>query len=128
LVRKVLSDGGQALGELLNDLDAHLPAAGQERSLRLRARVAQIVATSAHDASLPFAVADDFLRALALVLMDWAWAQILATPGSHSVRWQAPALAFGRHVLPEFNMRLEIISGRCLEVQSQSHSPAKTPA
>jgi alkylation response protein AidB-like acyl-CoA dehydrogenase len=128
LVRKVLSDGGQALGELLDDLGASLPAAGQERSQQLRALVAQIVASSAHDASLPFAVADDFLRALALVLMDWAWTQILATPGSHSARWQAPALAFGRHVRPEFNMRLEIISGRCLEVQSQSHSPATTSA
>jgi hypothetical protein len=90
--------------------------------------VAQILDTSAHDASLPCAVADDFLRAFALVLMDWAWVQILATPGSQSARWQAPALAFARHVRPEFNMRLEIIKDRCLEVQSQSQHPAATPA
>jgi hypothetical protein len=121
-------NGLKPLGELLNDLDASLPAAEQERSQRLRALVAQIVAASAHDASLPYAVADDFLRALALVLMDWAWAQIVATPGSHSARWQAPALAFARHVRPEFNMRLEIIKDRCLEVQLSSQRPTATPA
>lgn len=128
LARKVLSDGGQALGELLAELEADLPPTGPARSQRLRALVAQIVTASAHDASLPYAVADDFLRALALVLMDWAWAQIAATPGSHTPRWQAPALAFGRHVRPEFNMRLEIITERCLEVQPQPHSPAAAPA
>ncbi len=125
LVRKVLSDGGQALDALLAELQADLPPAGQARCQRLRALVAQIVAASVHDASLSYAVADDFLRALALVLMDWAWAQIVATPGSHTPRWQAPALAFARHVRPEFNMRLEIISERCLEIQ---HPPATASA
>ena len=125
LVRKVLPDGGQALDALLAELQADMPPSGQARCQRLRALVAQIMATSVHDASLPCAVADDFLRALAMVLMDWAWALIVATPGSHTPRWQAPALAFARHVRPEFNMRLEIISERCLEVQ---HPPAKASA
>ena len=115
LVRKVLPDGGQALDALLNELLPGMSAAGQVRAQRLRALTAELAQASLHDPVLAPAVADDYLRALALVLMDWAWAQIQAAPGSQTARWQGPAQALSRHVLPEFNMRLEIITSRCRE-------------
>ena len=52
-------------------------------------------------------MADDFLRAGALVLLAGAWSQILAT--STAPRWSAPAQALRAWVLPELDMRLAII-------------------
>jgi hypothetical protein len=62
-------------------------------------------------------VADDYLRALALCLLNWAWLQIShATQrdarGTHGTRWAEPASAVHHWVLPEFAMRLHIITAR----------------
>jgi hypothetical protein len=115
LVRKVLADGGQGLATLLADLAAQLPVghAGHARIQRLHAITTTLVQAAPGDASLAFEVADDYLRAAALVLLDWAWARIDATPGADAPRWQDPRLALSRHVLPEFDMRLQIIETRC---------------
>ena len=113
LVRKVLADEGQALGALLDELESTMPAAGRGRIAQLRQASAELLAGRAHDAALPHAVADDYLRALALVLMEWAWAQIGAAPAGDAPRWQEPAQALRRHVLPEFGMRLQMIRDRC---------------
>jgi hypothetical protein len=69
------------------------------------------------DPQLLYWVADDYLRALALCLMSWAWAQINhATQGhasaAHGSRWTEPASALHHWVLPEFAMRLHIITAR----------------
>ena len=53
--------------------------------------------------------ADDYLRAVALVLLAWAWAQIEHTPGAEAPRWQGPLQALQQRVLPEFEMRLKMI-------------------
>jgi hypothetical protein len=113
LVRKVLADEGQALGALLDELELTMPAAGRGRIAQLRQASAELLAGRAHDAALPHAVADDYLRALALVLTEWAWAQIGAAPAADAPRWQEPAQALRRHVLPEFGMRLQMIRDRC---------------
>ena len=60
---------------------------------------------------------DDYLRAVALVLMDWAWLRIEAglddsLPQVHP-RWRAPAKALRDWVLPEFQMRSFIIVSQC---------------
>jgi hypothetical protein len=115
LVRKVLGDRGQALGDLLDVLTPSLGDAGRTRAERLREATSALVQASASDAALPYAVADDYLRAVALVLLDWGWSQILAAPAADKPRWQRPGLALRRHVLPEFDMRLEIIRQRCQE-------------
>ncbi|MEY4712257.1 MAG: Acyl-CoA dehydrogenase [Pseudomonadota bacterium] len=117
LVRKVLTDGGQGLSALLADLVAQLPPdhAGRDRIRRLDAITATLAQAAPADPTLPFEVADDYLRAVALVLLDWAWARIAATPGAQSPRWRAPRQALARHVLPEFDMRLQIIATRCAE-------------
>ena len=123
LVRKVLTDGGAGMNALLDGLQADLPQAAktatsaQARIQTLRAVTQQIVKAAPLDAALPYRVADDYLRAVALVLIEWAWLRIEAgiqadTPQATS-RWHAPARALRNWVLPEFQMRTFIIVSQC---------------
>jgi alkylation response protein AidB-like acyl-CoA dehydrogenase len=123
LVRKVLADAGQSLNALLDFVEADLPAKAPTRTASvarigtLRAITKQIVDAAPKDAQLPFRVADDYLRACALVLLDWAWLRIDAAvdsdPPNATQRWQAPAQALRQWVLPEFQMRTFIIVQQC---------------
>jgi hypothetical protein len=128
LVRKVLPDGGAAMNALLDRLQNSLPSdaksstAALARLQTLRAVTAQIVQTAPRDAALAYRVADDYLRAVALVLMDWAWLQIESgldsqTPNAEA-RWKKPAQALRSWVLPEFQMRTFIIVQQCATVAS----------
>ncbi|PIT82613.1 acyl-CoA dehydrogenase [Limnohabitans sp. 15K] len=123
LVRKVLADGGQSMNALLDTVAADLPQAAktrtatQERIQTLRTLTQQIVQVAPQDAALAYRVADDYLRAVALVLMDWAWLRIEAgvdadTPHADT-RWLAPANALRSWVMPEFQMRSAIIVQQC---------------
>ena len=123
LVRKVLADSGTGMNALLDTLASDLPkaakasTAAQARIQTLHAVTQQIVKASAQDAALPYRVADDYLRAVALVLMDWAWLRIEAgvddsTPNALA-RWTIPARALRSWVLPEFQMRSFIIVQQC---------------
>ena len=126
LVRKVLADGGQGLNALLDFVEADLPANAKTRTAAvarigtLRAITQQIVGAAPKDAQLPFRVADDYLRACALVLLDWAWLRIDAavdnTTPNAAARWQAPAQALRQWVQPEFQMRSYIIVQQCAAV------------
>ncbi len=123
LVRKVLADGGQGLNALLDFIEADIPGSAHSRTAALarigtlRAVTRQLVAAAPQDAQLPYRVADDYLRACALVLLDWAWLRIEAAVDSHTpdaaTRWQAPARALRQWVLPEFQMRTFIIVQQC---------------
>ena len=104
LVRKVLADGGQGLAALLASLPG-LPATGA----LAQATQALVIAAQA-DPALPYWVADDYLRAVALVLLEWAWGRISAA--STGPRWDEPAQAFRTWVLPELDMRLSILRQR----------------
>jgi len=104
LVRKVLADGGQGLLALLGTLPA-TPAA----SALAEATQALVIAAQA-DPALPYWVADDYLRAVALVLLEWAWGRI--STASTGPRWDEPAQAFRTWVLPELDMRLSILRQR----------------
>ena len=123
LVRKVLADGGTGMDALLDTIASDLPkeakasTAAAARIQTLRAVTEQIVKAAPQDAALAFRVADDYLRAVALVLMDWAWLRIEAgvddsTPNADT-RWKAPAKALRSWVLPEFQMRTFIIVQQC---------------
>ncbi len=126
LVRKVLADGGQGINALLDFVEADLPAQAATRTAAvarigtLRAVTKQIVDAAPRDAQLPYRVADDYLRACALVLMDWAWLRIDVAVDAHTphaaTRWQAPAKALRQWVLPEFQMRTYIIVQQCTSV------------
>ena len=107
LLRKVLPDGGAALGTLLDTLAAEgpLPAEVQARFEQLRQLTARLHQATGQRADLPYWVADDYLQALALALLGWAGARISATLPDG---W-APARALQSWVLPEFTLRLQII-------------------
>jgi hypothetical protein len=111
------------MNALLDTVAADLPqaaktlTAAQERIQTLRAVTQQIVQAAPKDAALAYRVADDYLRAVALVLMDWAWLRIeagvdAATPQADT-RWLAPANALRNWVMPEFQMRNAIIVQQC---------------
>ena len=118
LLRKTLSDGGAALLQLLADIGAEL--GDDPQALRVKAEIAGFSgflrerllprATSKDaPADLPHWLADDFLRAVAMLLMAWAWARIGATPGADAARWQTAQTGFWRWVWPEFQTRLAMM-------------------
>ncbi len=110
LVRKTLPDGAGALHALLAELadDTSDPRAREALArfdLFLRDALVPHAAGGAAPADRPYWLADDFLRALALLLMAWAWSRIAATPGG-----DASALAaFWRWVWPEFELRMNLM-------------------
>jgi hypothetical protein len=116
LVRKIMSDGGASLNQLLDDMKADIQHETSE-SQQLRKLTAQILTAAQKDPSLGHRVADDYLRAMALVLLQWAWHRIESqlTPDIPHVeeRWVSPSKAFRQWVLPEFAMRSHIIQTLC---------------
>ena len=115
LVRKVLPDGGAAmciwLASLIADLDPDQASGARVRSrlTALQVQTTQLVAAAAIDNTLAYWVADDYLRAVALVLLDWAWTQIELKAPPATPRWSMPAQALQRWLMPELPMRLAII-------------------
>jgi alkylation response protein AidB-like acyl-CoA dehydrogenase len=131
LLRKVLPDGGAGLGALLDELARGLEAGqpAQAATLRrfdaLRELTEQLTLAGAAQAELPYWVADDFLRAVALALLGWAWCRIERSAGSAQPRWQAPLRALQGWVLPEFDMRLQIMRA---QMASSTQPTATAPA
>ncbi len=113
LARKIVPDGAATLYALLDDIASDLDAAGRSRLEQFRTCTTAVVQTASHHATLPFQVADDYLRAFTLVLLDWAWqridAQLPADTLERAARWEAPAQALRTWVLPEGAMRVGII-------------------
>ncbi len=122
LVRKVLADGGQGLTALLTALPGAAPSPAASARRHALVEITQTLAIAAQsDPELPYWVADDYLRAVALVLLDWAWGRISAA--SHGERWSGPAQALTQWVLPEFDMRAAILRQRIaqsLEIKNKS--------
>ena len=120
LVRKVLADGGQGLATLLTTLPGAAPSAAASARRHALVEITQTLAIAAQsDPELPYWVADDYLRAVALVLLEWAWAQISAARPHRAEqstaatdRWTPPAQAFAQWVLPEFDLRTTILRQR----------------
>ena len=120
LVRKVLADGGQGLGALLGSLPGAAPSPAASARRHALVEITQTLAIAAQsDPELPYWVADDYLRAVALVLLEWAWAQIGAARPHRAEqstaatdRWTPPAQAFAQWVLPEFDLRTTILRQR----------------
>ena len=118
LVRKVLPDGANSLLTLLTELAEDLPeTANRATTAEALTRFASfcgtqlLEGTQAQGASpeLPYWLADDFLRAMALLLMAWAWTHIGATPGAEAARWRNAQDGFWRWVWPEFDMRMAMM-------------------
>ena len=121
LVRKLLPDGVAGMGKLLVELRDELEAArdtdadAQRRLAQLRYLTTSIAMAAHADPTLPYEVADDYLRVVMLTLMAWAWARIDVAAASQPdpARWSAPSAAFRRHLLPEFEMRLGMVKRAC---------------
>lgn len=115
LVRKVLPDQGRGLAQLLKSLHAELdPARPLDAELRAALAdfdtlTAEVIDAAQTDAQLPYAVADDYLQALALLLLGWAWSRIARTPGADAARWQQPFTALRTRVLPGLDLRLALV-------------------
>ena len=115
LVRKVLADGGQGLAALLAALPGKAPTAAASARRHALVEITQTLAIAAQtDPELPYWVDDDYLRVVALVLLEWAWGQIGAARDATAApdRWSAPAQAFAQWVLPEFDLRAGILRQR----------------
>jgi alkylation response protein AidB-like acyl-CoA dehydrogenase len=117
LMRKVLGDGGAALNAMLDELSAGLnanaPHEAQVLSLFKQLRDITQEATQVHtraDGSVTLSwIAGDYLRLATLALLAWSWTRIEAAQPTDAARWQAPATALRAWVLPEFEMRMNII-------------------
>lgn len=123
VVRKLLPDGGAAMASLLIELRDELDASRefdaevQRRFAQLRYLGTTIALAAQRDPALAHEVADDYLRVVALALLAWAWAHI-GNVAPQTPRWTAPAAAFRRFVLPEFEMRLGMVKRACEAVMS----------
>jgi len=117
--------------ELRDTLDASRDADAdvQRRLAQLRYLGTTIAMAAQANPVLPYEVADDYLRAVMLAMLAWAWARIDAAeaPEAKRVARAGPAAALRRWVLPEFDMRLAIVKRAC-EGVAMSHDAAKTPA
>lgn len=126
LVRKVLPDGGKAFFAWLASLraDLHPSQPSDLRTLEnlaaLETQTSQLIQAAAQNSTLAHWVADDYLRAVALALLDWAWAQIERKAPPADPRWSAPAQALQRWVMPELKMRLGIMEAAMAPVNSVS--------
>ncbi|MFN7123894.1 MAG: acyl-CoA dehydrogenase family protein [Hydrogenophaga sp.] len=109
LVRKTLPDGAAALQTLLSELTAEPGQSPRTRQALQAFGVfvrEQVVPHADAAPDQPFWLADDFLRALALLLMAWAWDR-LAIASHVDATAQA---AFWRWVWPEFDMRMGMMN------------------
>ena len=125
VVRKLLPDGGAGMASLLIELRDELDASRefdaevQRRFAQLRYLGTTIALAAQRDPALAYEVADDYLRVVALALLAWAWARIGHT-APETARWMAPAAAFRRFLLPEFEMRLGMVKRACEALMSSS--------
>ena len=118
LQRKVLGDGGRALGELLDDLQgeaarvAALPglddfaAALHGQLAQARAASAAVLAAAGSDTEAPLRVADAFLQGLSHLMLAWAWAAsaraAAGEPGGAFAAAKQARMRHGLHaVLPD---------------------------
>ncbi|WP_310609420.1 acyl-CoA dehydrogenase family protein [Limnohabitans sp.] len=117
LMRKVLGDGGAGLNALLDELSSNLNSqAPQEAHVlhlfaQLRAITQEATQVQTHaDGHVTLSwIAGDYLRVATLALLAWAWTRIEAAQPTDAARWHASASALRAWILPEFDMRLNII-------------------
>jgi hypothetical protein len=128
LLRKVLPDGGAALAAMFDGLAAELDPQDDADVLARFAALDQLARAlaerSLQHATLPYEAADDFLRAVGLALFGWAWRRIERVPAAQHARWRDAAAAARLRILPEFELRLQILRTQCAAAQAREASAA----
>jgi alkylation response protein AidB-like acyl-CoA dehydrogenase len=117
LIRKVLGDGGAGLNALLDELSSNLNSQSPQEAhvlhlfAQLRAITQEATQAQTHaDGHVTLSwIAGDYLRVATLALLAWAWTRIEAAQPTDAARWHASASALRAWILPEFDMRLNII-------------------
>ena len=127
LVRKVLADGGRGLGNLFGELAGELDRSPEDaevlaRFMQLRAVTSDLATAAEESPTLPYEAADDYLRAVGLALLGWAWRRIETNARATGSRWTQPAAAVRLRVLPEFDLRLSILRRQC---DAAAHQPTE---
>ena len=134
LVRKVLPDGGQAMGQWLLSLRKSLDAgrALDAEVLRCLAQLRYFTTVLAQackeDDTLAWRAADDYLRCVAVVLMGWAWAQIGAAQGTDQPRWQGPLKQVIQRILPEMDWRMNLMKAQWTQASVVHGNQLFTPS
>jgi alkylation response protein AidB-like acyl-CoA dehydrogenase len=116
LQRKVLPDGGQAMRQwMAREIDA-LPQrvdSLQHKANAWWALTERIAKVQGHP-RLGFELADDYLRGLGLWMLELAWAhlspKLVELTEPNRPLWQAAQRALQRWVMPEWEMRVKIMS------------------
>ena len=117
LMRKVLGDGGAALNAVLDELSTGLDSqqTHEAQVLQLFQTLRSVTQEAAQVQTLDEGtvtlnwIAGDYLRLATLALLAWSWTRIEAAQPTEVLRWHAPAQALRAWVLPEFDMRVNII-------------------
>jgi MoxR-like ATPase len=94
------------------DLKRAADVAASSRFAQVNQLTRSLVDAAKVDAVLPYAVADDYLRVVALALLGWAWSRIETAANADAVRWRTPKVLHTR-VLPEFDMWINSIGLQC---------------
>ena len=134
LTRKILPDQGQAFFQWLLSLRSHLDAGKAldadvlHQLAELRYFTLLLVQGCQQDAQLALRTADDFLRAVAVVLMGWAWARIASHTPADDPRWQGPCKLLQTRILPEFAWRLQLMKLQWQHASLASPLAASAPA
>jgi hypothetical protein len=128
LLRKVLPDGGAALAAMFDGLAAEFDPQDDAdvlaRFAALHQLARELAERSLQHATLPYEAADDFLRAVGLALFGWAWRSIERVPAAQDARWRDAAAAAHLRILPEFELRLQILRTQCAAAQAQEAAAA----
>lgn len=114
LQRKVMPDSGVALAEALDSLGAGPIEARQFTTIHELAK--RITEASHVQIDLPAWVADDFLRVCIVALLGWAGTRLETACSGDTSRWREPLQALRFWILPEFDMRVRIITDRLAQV------------
>jgi alkylation response protein AidB-like acyl-CoA dehydrogenase len=129
LVRKVLSDKAATLARLMTlieseavacaalDATAYAAAALRTSLTTLQLLTTGLIEDAERDPEQPHRVADNYLRACALLLMAYAWARtlrlVIADTDEFGAQKRETAQFFFDQIMPEFNYRCALISAAC---------------
>ena len=84
----------------------------------------QVCSTAGRVPDAAYWIASDYLRAVALVLLGWAWTRVGQVPGAGAGRWRPAQDAYWCWVFPELEMRLTLIKDTLARLDMpENHTP-----